>query len=442
MIMADNFISGEVLSISAAGAFKDLTATYRAIIHIDDSLTLEVPIVEHVDIHRDYNTNTFDVVTIRLMLPLGDVVKKLYPKREKLKITLINKTLAETIRTTYVMILTKLDPHLKVDNYNNETHGSLNGNFTVIEAECKPLNFNTLKSISVGGVYVGTMKDVLISAITYNIAEAGLDIAVNVIEVNNSRLYEQIVIPTNVTTLNIVDYLQKTYGVYNGGIGIYLQKYHGRDTLFIYPLYRMDLFLHMDELLQVTNVNRTLLNGIDSTYGMSGNTLKILVPKSAQVDDVGNARLLTSGTTVSVTDTHTINKRPIEVSEDKLKGMGSETTRIQTHKDVGENALTVHTSPTANNYEKRSAVLKNDNTRVLVTWSNSNARLIRPFMAVSFVKEKDGDVQRYNGVVTGCHIVTDTPSKMEATVISLQLSIEPAPGITNSSLSFSKLFQY
>jgi hypothetical protein len=438
--MADNLINSEILSISAAGANKDLTATYNAVIEVD-GLQLDVPIVEFVDIKRDYNTETFDYVTIRLMLPLGDVTKVLYPNKEKLKITLVNNVLGATIRTDYVFVMTKLDPHIKVDNYNNEKHGALNSNFTVVEGECKPLNFNKLKNISVGGVYKGTVKDILISAIEKAVVTSGLNIGIDIVEINNTRVYDQLLIPDNVTALNIVDYLQKTHGVYNGGIGIYLQNDGTGDILYIYPLYRNDLFLHNKKQLQVTNVNSTALNGIDSTYAMYGDTLKILAPKSSQVDNVGNAKLLSNGSGFIAADTHSPSKRPVKITDSKVVAQAEEVKRIQIHKDVGADSLNVNTNITGNNYERRTSVLKNDNSRVLVTWANSNGRLIYPYMPVKFIKEVDnGRTACFSGVVTGIHITTDKASKMEASVLSLQLGIEESTNITGSSLSFSKLF--
>ena len=446
--MADNLINAEILSISAAGAKKDLTARYEAVLHLSNT-DLYIPIVESVDIIRDYNVNQFDYVTISFLLPLGDITKFVYPEKDSLEITLINHTLGAIIRTRYDFVMTKIDEHIKQHNYNNRKQTDLNKEFSMITGQCVPVDIEDLTNTESFGIYKDTtVSDIILSStnVLNNLSSNSIinNYDINLIPVNNTRKYKQIPVSDNINMLELPEYLQKNFGVYNGHIGSYFQFFDNSKTFFVYPLFRNDLFLHSDNTLQVTLTNKSELQLLDSTYAYSGKTLKILCSKLNKIDDVGESDIKNYGTNLNITDTTSINKRPITVDKNNVKAENTQVKRIMTHKVPKNNKVKRASSvSTSNNYEERSKVLKNDFRKMMVEWRISNARLLYPYMGITVIIEEDGYINTYVGMLTGVHIVTDNISKTEVSVLSLLISIDPIKSNiieSNKSVSNTDLF--
>jgi len=443
--MADNLIINEYLSISAAGANKDLSAKYKAVLHLSNT-DLYIPVVESVDIIRDYNINQYDYVHVSFLLPLGDVIKFVYPEKDSLEITLTNYTLGAITSTRYDILLSEIDEHIKLNNYNNRKHTDLNKEFTLLSGQCIQKDVEDLNNTKALGVYKNvTVSDTILSAVN-NLYVGNISVSffksynIDIAPINNARKYDQIPIPNNVSISELPTFLQKNYGVYNGHLGSYYQNYKGSDTFFIYPLFRNDLILHTDNL-QIILINKLDLQQIDSTYAYSGKLLKVLCSKLSGIDDVGEGDIRNHGNSIEITESNSIHKRPIEVDKDNVKAVKDNLKRINIHKKLkSSKTKIVKNVTTSNAYEQRSKVLKNDFRKLVLEWKFSNARLLRPYMGVSVLLEEDGVINTYNGVLTGVHIVTDNSSKMEVSVLSVMVSLEPLKNnIVNSSMNMTKI---
>lgn len=70
-----------------------------------------------------------------------------------------------------------------------------------------------------------------------------LDLNIDIVKPNNDYVYDHVVVETGVKILDLPSYIQnKDYGIYNGNIGTYIQRYKDKLTIFVYPLFDKDRF--------------------------------------------------------------------------------------------------------------------------------------------------------------------------------------------------------
>jgi len=444
--MEQKFIQDEIMSIQTGCIGKDMSAHFELALHLPDGQILKPPTCIDVDINRDYVGRQSDFTLVSFLLPLGDMVKFVYPQRDNLKITITYYTLGDVSEITYDFVLRDIGPHIKLGSYANRTLTDLNKEFTEVHGECIPESLNALKNTVIYGTYKNcTMFDVLSSAFSKVNADINALIQNNLIEIdiiepNNTRTYEQILIPDTIDIFKLPYYLQKNYGIYNGGVGVYLQRYKNKDTLFIYPTHRKDSAIKLEETLQVTVANNVTSMGSNGTYAYKGNILKILVDKITSIDHDGETPMKNNGTGIAVTEPRSIVNRPVEITNDDVKTDSIYTKRKQNHKVLkNEQTYVKKQGMTSNGYMERSKILEEDGHRRLYTWSFSNARLLRPFMGVSHIEESEV-MQFTNGILQGVHITFDNNSKMEASVLHLFLDTDANSGqVIGGNLSASEI---
>jgi len=431
--MRDYHIESEVLAISGAAGLQDMGARYEGYLHSKDR-EIYIPIIEYVDIKRDYNAGISDFMTISFLLPLGDFVHGFYPDRDNLEIELIYHTVGKVVKQRFKLLIMEMDKGIEQKAYSDQTIQELNKNgMTNIIAQCLSKTIEQIRDTTVYGVYKkATVGDVI--SLGLNDAMGKIDIFdfnlsrnIDIIPPNNNRVYEQILIPDTVHALDLPSYLQHgDYGVYNGGIGTYVQVVDNEETVFVYPLYRKDNYQYTKNKLEIIAVSSATISSVDCTYGMSDDVLKILVTSLSPTSNKGAVDLKNKGVGVEYTEAEAIMKRPVKVSEDKIETAKDNLKRTYIHKNLrdGSTKKEQYTVKT-NGYDVRSSVLKSDSKFIQVEWHFSNARLLTPGMGLTYIVEEDGGVKFYKGTLQGVHISTDNNRKIEVAVLMIAVELEP-----------------
>jgi len=429
--MQDFRINAEVLAITAAAGGQDMGSRYEGVVHTksDDAF---IQTIEYVDIKRDYNSNVSDVTTVSFLMPLGDWVHGFFKERDNLEITLTAHTVGKVVKQRFKLLVMKMDPGIEQGHYDDVDIQTLNKKgMTNIIGQCLSKTIEGIRDTTVYGVFKdATVADVLNGQLTKAMnGIAMFDFSfkrnVDIISPNNSRKYEHILVPDTVHALDLPSFLHHgSYGVYNGGVGTYVQVVDDEEKLFVYPLYRKDMLRHTKKKLQITAVSAATTGSLDCTYGMDGDMLKILVSALNESTSKGEADLKNKGSGVTYTDTEALLTRPVKVSETKVETKKDNLKRTFVHKDTKDKSLKKEQyGVTTNGYNARSSVLKSDSKFIQVQWNFSNARLLIPAMGLTYmVEEKDGIVT-YDGVLQAVHITTDNNSKMEVAVLFIAIEL-------------------
>ncbi len=442
-------LDGEIFSVSAAGPELKREAYYTCILHTKEE-DFHITMVEHVDIKRDFNNSYSDYVTVSFLMPLGDFVKHVYNNRNELRITLDNRNVGSRTKERFKFTLGTLEEAIESGKYDTTTLEELNKKgYTKISGQCVNETILTMRTKTTFGVWKdATVSDTLSSIMMSDLKRfsafgglfsAGMEIA----SVDNTRKYKHIVIPDGTKVLDVPTFLQHgTYGVYNGGIGVYLQANGEDNTLYIFPLYRTNLLSFVKKKLFVIASNNATIGSIDSTYAYEGDMLKILVTSSKKTGD-SDTKHIDKGLIVESIESDSILSRPVEVTEDKVVSKPVNVKRKLQHKESTDGATVRQSYPTNNNqYAIRSDVLQNDGSVVQVQWNFSNARLLNPGMPVIYLNEdKEGGIIKTEGILQQVDVMTDCNKKMEVAILHIFLANEVKDSKTKGSTAIlSKIF--
>ena len=426
--LTNKSLDAEILSVASVGSDLNRDTYYKAVLHAETDMFITH--ITTVDINRDFNNGRTDKVTIIFMMPLGDFVYHVLPHKNNLIMTLENFNIGMHTKEDMRATIVTMDESISSGKLQNDTMENLNKHLTKVEMQLTSLTYLSMRGKMVEGVFKeATVEDVLISEIgsginkfssLFGLSSGGLDI----VPPDNTRKYDHIIIPhhKNVSLLDLPKYLQTSeYGVYNGDIGFYLQAYNNIDKMHIYPLYRNNLLSFRQDKLYVISVASAVMAGIDNTYAMDGNLLKILVLAGEKPMD-GEDKFHSMGTSVNAIESDSIATRQFEISKDGMKISADNMLRRQTHKALESKDYTVKNSEITNNmYKHRSEILKGDGVLVNVTWNTSNSRLITPMMPVIFIEEVGGKISKREGMVQAVYVLADNVQKRETTSLTLFL---------------------
>jgi hypothetical protein len=412
--------------------------------------TLDLEYIQHVDIHRDFNSSFMDDMSISLMMPLGDYQKHILPNKKTLEITLKHDTLGDRSSDTYKFIITDVDNAVDGGNFNTIDQENMNKQgFISIKGQCLDVMASSVKAVTVSGVYQNTNVESVIGTLIYNglnsigISKGSGRASVFIVTPNNTRTYKHIIVPTGTSMLELPNYIQKKYyGVYNGDIGTYIKTYNKETTFYVYPLYRNNLLNTKRKKLIIVAVPPAMMLGIDNTYTEDKNgDIRILVPLNAIIDD-DEADHITHGVSVTTVEPETLYKRAVTISMDKIEHKSESIRRSFKHDvslDVPSPVKAVHA--TSNNYEARSSVLRNDVASILLEWRRSNARLIEPGMPVLYLTESNtSTIEKREGIVQGVDIHTNNATKSETTSIHVTVTKKSLDNRSNNTHILNKIF--
>jgi len=427
MVIQEQAITQEVISI--AGAAPDLLreAQYEMILHAGGR-DYFVKQLETVIIVRDYNNSYCDYIDISFNMPLGDFVKEIYPARDELEVTLTNYTIgAKTIERLELVII-DLDKEITKGSYGHTPQNDLNSDYTKLRAQCVNKTISKAREKITHGIYKdATVTDVISSILgeelnvfssMYNIASGGL----KMVPADNTRTYKHILVNKGTKLLDVPKMIQNgQYGVYNGDISLYLQTYGESETIYISPKYRQNLLGYFSNKLYIVGVTQSTIRGIDSTYTLSGDMVKILVQRNNALFD-NDTKIRDKGTAVVSLESDAMMSRPVEIKSDKMIVKEDSVTNRQASKEVASGVGPVEYAGETNNlYKLRTDGLIRDGVVIQLDWKSSNARLLVPMMPIIYIVEHEGKIVRFEGVLQRVDVITVIKEKTENAKLTIFL---------------------
>lgn len=384
---------------------------------------MEVPIykINSIVNIKKFETNVSDDMEVTLMLTVDMYNNYIYPGRDLLYLHL-NKTLVDESAeieisgsSDYMVYRAILkDPFnqsMTTAKEIDESQGLI-----TLTVQCLHPTYHNLMMTRVGGIFKGTDPLEVIGALLTKYSSEievddrvrvrGVDIVPYDVDVEKRRK-RHIVIPHGHRSLlvNIHNYLQSEYGVYNHDVGLYLH----RNIWYVYPKYRTSRYEETNNTADIIILPNSYGIGLDRTYTMYDGHLYIGVRASAghianrdvDYNELGNGIRFILGeelhNSFSVTTNNISTVDPsvflreyvIDPSRTRLDNAPYSDSRI------------------TNNIANEHSKLANRNGEVVsCTWDSSDPTLIYPGMPIRLhYTDKTGETQA-DGVVLGT--VTNT----------------------------------
>lgn len=406
---------------------------YEFILHTEkDNITIEE--VQYYDIMRDYNANIGDYATIAFNMPMGKFNKVVYPYRDYLEMTVIKKWTdnaydAITVRYKFVLF-NKGGREASLTSKGSEQELDKAG-MEIVEGQLVLRELEGLRSIFVDGIYKDiTVKDLLIGLIGNTVKKIEIEgnafnINIDVVEPANTTEYKNLVVPTGIQLIDLPSFLQNTdYGVYNGGIGTFLQMYNKKFTLFIYPLYST---MRYDEAtgptLTIFHTNTSKYDMVESTYRVEDKKISIIAGSNITSSDTGANRIMSKGDGLIASYPDAILDRNIEVSDDgitfdketQLKGVA-----IVERNDKQNKGRYVGID--SNMFRQRTNTIRNTMATYMIPWQFSDPDLIYPGMPCCFMYEDSRKgLVKLNGIVNGIYTKYDNMKHVQQSLLVIMV---------------------
>lgn len=406
-----------------------------------------------LDITRNYNGQIGDVIFIQFVLSLGDYVYKLLPFVENLEVTL------KTTKLTPVSNQRKSNSVTTVERYKAIFDFNSNPNFSI--GELKRIDYETLNKADLVTVNIqlldrsvetlrikqvrGVFKDVnqhqllhsLISGESKKILIDGkpcLD-ALDIKEPSNTRNRKHTVIQDGINLVSLPTYLQeKEGGVYNSGLGSYIQKYESKKIMFIYPLYDVNRFDSKDIRCIFYIIPKDKLPGIEKTFIRKGDTYHILITNDIKLKDAAETDLMNSGSGFKMSDANAYMKKPVQITEDGPVALRSnlnyEVAALE-RTDGLNYAPVTKDQISSNPYNKYSSILFKTLSRLDMVWENADSSIIYPGMPCMITMMDNDKLVKMKGIIQATHTFKTlqgnvTTGKAYKTLTDVVALIEPS----------------
>jgi len=224
----------------------------------------------------------------------------------------------------------------------------------------------------------------------------------DIVDPDNIRTYDHILIPHGTRLVDLPNYLQKTYGVYKTGIGYFFQK----TIWFIFPAYHTRRYEDEAQTLTIANIPANRMPGIEKTY-------KVRDP----ISHYGKVYMLATGEVVQ--KDHSERRQMNEgnayyhVNADRIMDVFSTTSANVTtivdedHEVQAAVESRIHTNflklskdaITHNAFVENSRLSRQVGSHVQIRWENADIDQVYPGMPVLLLYILDGNVAKLYGTL-------------------------------------------
>lgn len=366
-----------------------------------------------IDTLRDYNNNYGDYIVVDLLMGNGDFQYDVLPYKDNLTAVINYSIDGRNTQQQYKAVI-----------LNNKGNGIGNLNRTAsrddlnniglvhVTMQCIDLAVEALRGTNVYGIRRNTtVKDTILSKInetldSISLGGEKLKASVNLAEPDNIMFYDHITIEPGITIFDLPVYLQETsYGVYNGGIGVYFQRdLNGDGGLYIYSQNSKDSTDTMDSRMIIYSVDTDKYDTIESTYIMDGDILKVIAGSNKKGIDTGEAEMMNTGISYVSVNPDRIMQRNVIKNEDGILISSNANVVVQSMADRADSSVKhEYVGVTTNMFKHRSEAVSKSMAPILFTWNNCDPDLIYPSMAVVFTynDSKTGTTNLF-GSISSC----------------------------------------
>jgi hypothetical protein len=401
---------------------------YEAEVHCGTATELAMKVLT-LNIHRDYEKNIGDETLLSLIVPLGYYAKVLYPNREDFEITLYQKPLQEigdSSKTNGVIfserykgvLVTQGLPDVEANNIARFTRDELDL-VNIVEIHIQLLNrsLEKLRLVTVGGVFRNTNTEKVIRAVlskeSNKVSVEGkpaID-SVDIIEASNQEERNHIVIPQGLRLIRVPTYLQERCGgVYNTGIGVYLQL----RSWYVYPLFDTTKLKDSEKDLTLIKIPSNKFPAIERTYRTEGSSVFIMGTSRSKFFDDNSSNFMNEGNGVMFADANKFmgklgitQNNKITIQRNKLnnefimrKTADGINATFQSKDDINSNPFLEYSKLAA----RQGGIF-------LFEWENANPGLLFPGMRVRILYDSNNNITERHGVLLSVEVFVQLSNK-------------------------------
>lgn len=407
---------------------------YNAIFNFETKLHTEDKDLDYTDavlltdiyIIRDYVENMADYIEVKISIPLGTFLYDVYDKLDNIEVTLITTkqltdnnqlfSVKERYKAAYL-----LEKNTSIPNTISQSKTDLNNQMPVIiTLQLVDRSAETIRVKTTQGNFdmsinknkdmnIGTFLKSVISEQTNKILienKQSLD-SFNIEEIDNKDNLLSVTIPSNTRIVELPDYIQNNnIGVYNGDIGIYIQKFgidhfNYKKSLFIYSLYNTKKYDKAEYKIIFYSPLASSMSVTDNTYKYKDKILRILPHSITKIEDNKETSISSTGSGFQCSNSNSFMKKPVVMTEKGPIFSPGELTTAVVFKDKKDNLNYAPNKQITNNqFKLTSNILKSNGNYFTTEISNIDHDFFYPGAKCKILYEgKDGKITEVFGVI-------------------------------------------
>lgn len=425
-----SIIFDEVLETLQSPSYVPNARAYKASLQVDGS---EIPSskVMSLDVKRDYINRRGDEVLITLKIPMGTLIYDIMPNKDKIELTLTSILVSElsdddsisfsniavdramfnpansdklftvggggfyaktdySQAVKYKAVLIKDDtPEVTISGNDIPDRDTAdNSKLMEVEFQLIPLNLDDVRFKAMGTIFKeSTLSDV----IRVMLGKTTPDIrGVDICELTNKGKFPHTVIKPNVKVIELPHYLQNKYGLYDSGLGCYLQG----DLWYVFPLASHERVNETPRTLTIVNVPKDRFASAESTYLIDNYGVKMVATGDVAFKDDSDTSQLVLGNGIRYGNSDNMLASVGGHDPDKL--ISDRSTNISEYiignREDGDNLVGWSKDFITHNHCLELSKLKLGKCATLqVVWERSNSGLLYPGMPVKYLYQGKGE---------------------------------------------------
>lgn len=408
----------------------------------DISKTTDNIYVTRLQIKRNYKRDIGDFIKIKIKVPIGYYMTKIYPHFMNMEMTLIIDPKEKTKNAKPIVERYKAAPIL-------DDIAHIPNNMQASEVDMNQMGFTELTfqllDKSVEGLRVKTIYGSFDRTITKDKSSATIAIdefiraavaqeanniiidgkrsldAIDIEKPDNVEKILRYTIPSGTRVIALPKYFQeKSMGIYNAGCSSYIQKFKDKKTFFVYSLYSYKKYRES----KYKTIFYVPMSGSFSyqknTYRYMNNTLYVLTDPNNHLNDLREVSLMSQGNGFRVSNAKSIMKKPVEITKEGpvFKRTNFVTEVAMSDRKDGINYAPVDKSESVNYnlFRKTSEVLQRAGTTIELKWRNSNPAHIYPGAPCKInTEDMYGNLVELYGIIHGIDTIYSTPDDLLGT---------------------------
>lgn len=417
-----DIVKAHDLRYNAAFTFETKLHTVDKDLDSSDGLVLN-----GITIIRDYVNNISDYIEIQLSVQLGTYIFDIYKYFDNIEVTLIThkqlfkdkKSFSTKERYKGVFLMEKND---KIPTQVNQSKEDLNQNLpVVITLQLLDRSVETLRIKTTSGNFDSVLnpknKDMSPKAFLKSVIseeankilienKPAID-AISIEEPDQKDQLKAITIPSNTRIVELPELLQeKNIGVYNAGIGNYIQTfgtdhYTFKKTFFIFSLFDPKKYDKAEYKIIFYNPTSSSISLTDITYKNEDKVLKAIPYTMSKINDNKGTNTASTGSGFRMANANSFMKKPVEMKEDGPSFKRNQLNTEVVFKDRKDNLnFAPNHAVTANQFTLTSEILKNAGSYITLDIGNLDHDFIYPAAACKIMYENnENKVKEIFGVI-------------------------------------------
>jgi hypothetical protein len=381
---------------------------------------------------RDYETSIADVFKIVVRIGLGDYVYRVFPSKINTHIVLrkADPIKAGAINSHDFIAFINMETAPVVTSASNSgaSADTLNlSNLVDVEFDLVPSAIIKAKNLRLRGTYRDMSAKTLMQTIfDKDIKPLGIEF-LHMYKPDNETVRKNMVLSDGVHALSLPTYMQHSLGgLYNEGIGTYVQSNSNVTSMYIYPLYNLQMFSSAKKRLVVVLAQQSTYAETERSYYVDGDTAHVLITGDRKLIASADSQFENDGVGFRRVAAGAMMTKPVGIAKGAVKSYSADLLKQEVIGDVSgrvTNRPNASRAISDNPHLDRSKLSYRKCSTMMLTWENSNDELLYPGMACRVITTIDNKVVMMDGSLV-----------YSETVVSLQGVIAASSSYSSTTL--------